>query len=83
VKGWDVLHGVPNGGLRACGHIVNPKTPLKQKGSIMDTPSIEDIENSVLADDVSDEALEIAAGSGSQVTLAACTGVWSTFCPAG
>jgi hypothetical protein len=49
----------------------------------MDTPSVEDTENDVFADDVSDEELEIAAGSGSQVTLAACTGVWSTFCPAG
>jgi len=49
----------------------------------MDLPSIEDTENDVFADFVNDEELGIAAGSGSQVTLAACTGVWSTFCPAG
>jgi len=48
----------------------------------MDTLSIDDTENDVFADDVSDEALETAAGSGNQVTHAACTGIWSTFCNA-
>jgi hypothetical protein len=36
-------------------------------------------EISVFAEDASDEELEIAAGA-TQVTLAACTNVWSTFC---
>jgi len=50
----------------------------------MDSSIIEDIDNDVIAHDISDEALEAAAGAASdvaiQVTLAACTGVWSTFC---
>jgi len=52
----------------------------------MDTPSIEDIANDVFADDISDEALEIAGTSdGVLGTSAACTPthVWSTFCPNG
>jgi hypothetical protein len=54
----------------------------------MDTLSIEDTETDMLADDVNDEALEIAACSGNGVavgTSAACTStlIWSTFCPNG
>jgi len=54
----------------------------------MDTQSIEDLGNSVFADDVSDEALEVAARSGYDVaagTSANCTAtvIWSTFCPNG
>ena len=53
----------------------------------MDTQSIEDVGNSVF-DDVSDEALEVAARSGYDVaagTSANCTStlIWSTFCPSG
>jgi len=54
----------------------------------MTTLSIEDTEDHVLSDDVSDEALEIAARSGNDVavgTSANCTAtvIWSTFCPNG
>jgi hypothetical protein len=54
----------------------------------MDTLRIERTENDVFADDVSDDALEIAACSGNDVavgTSAACTStlIWSTFCPNG
>ncbi len=50
----------------------------------MDRRSNEEIENDVFTDDVSDEALEIAAASSGVLgTSAACTPthVWSTFCP--
>ena len=54
----------------------------------MDTLSIEAPENDVFADDVSDDALEIAAravGGVAVGTSAACgsTHIWSTFCPNG
>jgi hypothetical protein len=48
----------------------------------MDNSEHRDVEIDAFADDVSDEALETAAGSGNQVMYAACTGVWSTFCNA-
>jgi len=54
----------------------------------MDTLSIEHAANEVFADDVSDEALEVAARSGYDLaagTSANCTAtlIWSTFCPNG
>jgi len=52
----------------------------------MDTLSIEDTGNDAFADDVSDDALEIAAGNDvAGGTSAACTAtlIWSTFCPNG
>jgi len=53
----------------------------------METLSIEDTETHVFADDVSDEALEIAARSNDVWigTSANCTAtvIWSTFCPNG
>ena len=54
---------------------------------MMDTLTVEVTQNDdVFVNDVSDEALEIAAGSGNGVpigTSAACTVIWSTFCPNG
>ena len=47
----------------------------------MNAQQIEGTEDQVFADDVSDEALEATAVA-MRVTLAACTGVWSTFCNA-
>jgi hypothetical protein len=53
----------------------------------MDTLTVEVTQNDdVFVNDVSDEALEIAAGSDNGVpigTSAACTVIWSTFCPNG
>ena len=54
----------------------------------MDTLRIEGTEKDLFAYDVSDEALEIAAGAGNGVPLgtsANCTGtfIWSTMCPNG
>lgn len=54
----------------------------------MDTQRIEHAESAVFANDVSDEALEIAARSGYDLaagTSANCTAtvIWSTFCPNG
>jgi len=54
---------------------------------MMDTLTVEVTQNDdVFANEVRDEALEIAAGSGNGVpigTSAACTVIWSTFCPNG
>jgi hypothetical protein len=53
----------------------------------MDTLTVKVTQNDdVFANDISDEALEIAAASGNGVpigTSAACTVIWSTFCPNG
>jgi len=50
----------------------------------MDTPNSLVDGSYIFTDDISDEELEIAAGPENgvvaRVTLAACTGVWSTFC---
>jgi hypothetical protein len=54
----------------------------------MDAQRSEQAENAVFTDDVSDEALEVAARSGYDLTggtSANCTAtvIWSTFCPNG
>jgi hypothetical protein len=59
----------------------------QRRDLVMGTLSIEDTEY-VFADDLSDEALEIAAGTANGVpvgTSANCTAtvIWSTFCPNG